>query len=151
MASEQWVVTSRTDELGSVILSTPAGTGAALLGVPATSRVVGPEMALSGADGGSGGGSGAGDAGGGFDGEVMREPLRAEGYEVRCPHCHALQFLARAPWECVAIDEATVAIKCWRRTCKRVLGLRLVSSAKCQVSSARGCKQPGHVPGEVEA
>lgn len=48
----------------------------------------------------------------------------AGAFEVRCPNCHALQFLARARWECVAIDEATVAIKCWRRTCKRVLGLR---------------------------
>jgi hypothetical protein len=47
-------------------------------------------------------------------------------YEIRCPHCHALQFLARAPWECVAIDEASISIKCWRRTCKHVLGLRLV-------------------------
>lgn len=46
-------------------------------------------------------------------------------YEIRCPHCHALQFLARAPWECVAIDEASISIKCWRRTCKHVLGLRL--------------------------
>lgn len=47
-------------------------------------------------------------------------------YEIRCPHCHALQFLARQPWEFVAIDEAALAIKCWRRTCKSVLGLRVI-------------------------
>lgn len=58
------------------------------------------------------------------------------GYEVRCPHCHALQFLARERWECVAIDQATVAIKCWRRTCKMVLGLRPVEGSKLKVE---GC------------
>ena len=46
-------------------------------------------------------------------------------YEVRCPYCGALQFMARETWEFVAIDEATLAIKCWRRTCKCVLGLRV--------------------------
>ena len=58
------------------------------------------------------------------------------GYEVRCPHCHALQFLARERWECVPIDQATVAIKCWRRTCKMVLGLRPVEGSKLKVE---GC------------
>lgn len=54
-------------------------------------------------------------------------PVKAPAfYEVRCPHCHALQFLARAPWEFVAIDEAAIAIMCWRRTCKHVLGLRVM-------------------------
>lgn len=44
--------------------------------------------------------------------------------EVRCPRCHALLFLARRPWGYAPIDEASVAIKCWRRTCKLVVGLR---------------------------
>lgn len=60
--------------------------------------------------------------------EIRSAPVvgREGVYEVRCPNCHALQFLARGRWECVAIDEAIVAIKCWRRTCKRVLGLRIM-------------------------
>lgn len=74
----------------------------------------------------------------------MRSPPVVEGgedrtgvYEVRCPNCHALQFLARGRWECVAIDEAIVAIKCWRRTCKRVLGLRPVEAREQRTEDGR--------------
>lgn len=45
-------------------------------------------------------------------------------YQVRCPHCHALLFMAKRAWYGAPIDAATVAIKCWRRTCKQVIGLR---------------------------
>lgn len=62
-------------------------------------------------------------------------------FQMRCPHCHALQFLARVPWESVAIDEATVAIKCWRRTCKKVLGLRPTEG------QPRGAARTGEVRG----
>lgn len=131
---------NRTDVL---IYAASAATGAALQGVPAGPGVVGSEMAPSGAGGGNVGGSGGFDAGG----LEENERLRAEGYEVRCPHCHALQFLARAPWECVAIDEATMAIRCWRRMCKRVLGLRPVSGqaqlGQAQLGQAQGPARTG--------
>lgn len=51
-------------------------------------------------------------------------PERFAKYQVRCPHCHALLFMARRAWYGAPIDGATVAIKCWRRTCKQVIGLR---------------------------
>lgn len=50
-------------------------------------------------------------------------------FEVRCPNCGALQFLSKMVWQPAAIDEATLAIKCWRRTCKRVQGWRVVKGA----------------------
>lgn len=43
-------------------------------------------------------------------------------YEVRCPHCGALQFMSKWHWLPVPIDQAVLAIKCWRRHCKRVQG-----------------------------
>lgn len=51
-------------------------------------------------------------------------------FEVRCPNCGALQFLSRMVWHAVAIDEATLAIKCWRRTCKRVQGWRVMKGER---------------------
>lgn len=59
-------------------------------------------------------------------------------YQVRCPNCHALQFLAQAAWEPVAIDEATLAIKCWRRTCKLVQGWRVAREVAQPVAGDLG-------------
>lgn len=48
-------------------------------------------------------------------------------HEVRCPYCHALQFIAAAAFAPTSVAEAVLVIKCWRRTCKRILPLRIVT------------------------
>lgn len=56
--------------------------------------------------------------------------MRPARYEIRCPSCHALQFMARGLWLPVAVDEALLVIQCWRRTCKRAQGWRLAENVK---------------------
>lgn len=50
--------------------------------------------------------------------------------QVRCASCNALQFMSRGAWEECAIADAELAIKCWRRWCRRVIGLRRVATPR---------------------
>ncbi len=48
-----------------------------------------------------------------------------EAFRIRCPYCGALQFMSPHRWVEADIDTCHLAIKCWRRTCKQLLFLRL--------------------------
>jgi phage FluMu protein Com len=46
-------------------------------------------------------------------------------HEVRCPVCGALQFIAAVSMTPTSVADGLVAIKCWRRTCKRLNAFRI--------------------------
>lgn len=56
--------------------------------------------------------------------------LGKQAWQIRCSQCHALQFVADREWVECSVGASSVAIKCWRRTCKRVIPLRRVSEVE---------------------
>jgi len=46
-------------------------------------------------------------------------------HEVRCPACGALQFIAAVDMTPTSVEDGLICIKCWRRTCRRILAFRI--------------------------